>query len=177
MDTVETEWACGYQVLVPVDEMVPLQGGLKRRTQAHVDGMADSIRLHGLLQPVMLWEHGGQKFILDGHGRHAALKQLGVEKPVPAVLIHADSAEDARGKLLEMNAKYGAITPRSLSKFIAESPKVRVPAALGVKLPKTSAKPVRHTARTGKVVTLRVDADKLKAFMDVVSRLSYVEVL
>jgi hypothetical protein len=169
------DWKCGYEVLVDLDDMVPLQGMLKHRTQAHVDDLKASLELNGLLQPIILWESEGQYFIIDGHCRYTVMKQMGLHEQIPAVIIQAESADQARSFLLEMNVKYGRITPKSLSAFIKESPKVQVPVALNIKMPQ-AVKPV-HVERTSRVVTLRVDIDKIVPFMDIISKLSYVEVV
>jgi hypothetical protein len=170
------EYMCGYQCLVSLDEMVPLQGDLKNRKQSHVDRIAESLLEYGLLQPIMLWPHDEKCFILDGHGRYEALKQMGWAEPVPSVLVMAESEDEARSKLLEMNVKYGAITPKSLAKFLKGAPSVQVPVSLGIKVPAAAPK-VAKAGSAGKVVRLRVAEEKLESFMEIMGTLSYVEIV
>jgi hypothetical protein len=161
-----------------ISQMAPFQGALKKRMPRDVAALMDSIRDCGLLQPFALWNGN----LLDGHGRLEALKRLAETDPeihtqeFPVVKVEADSYDEARSMILEMNAKYGRITPKGLSEFVSQSPKVKIPPTLGVKTQKPpQAAQAKVTAR--KTVTLSVEPQYYDALVGILKGLSYVSVL
>jgi len=159
--------------------MVPLQGALKHRTQKDIDALTDSLNEVGLLQPFALWG----TYILDGHGRHAALMQMSAssseiwEADWPVVEVVADTIEQARAQLLEMNSKFGKITPKGLELFLRDTPTIKVPVSLGVKAPSILPKVVQHAPRTHAIIKLRVEKEQVPAFTSILKELSYVEIV
>lgn len=172
---------CGGQTTKLITEMKPLQGALKHRTQKDIDELRDSLTTVGLLQPFIMWG----EYLLDGHGRYTALMQMSKDDEQivitkwPVVEVVADDIEQARKSLLEMNARYGKITPKGLEAFLSGSTTITVPARLGVKLPerKVSVKTDERPVITTTVIRLRIQKDKVSQFTSILKDLSYVEIL
>ena len=172
---------CGGQSTKLITEMKPLQGALKHRTQKDIDELKDSLTTVGLLQPFIMWG----EYLMDGHGRYTAIMQMAQDDESyytvkwPVVEVVADNIEQARKNLLEMNARYGKITPKGLEAFLSGTTTIAVPARLGVKLPErkvsvnTSERPVATTT----VIRLRIQKDKVTQFTSILKDLSYVEIL
>jgi hypothetical protein len=175
------EVKCTGSSVMRLQDMNPMQGALKHRTQDDIEDIKQSLTEKGLLMPFVIW----QANILDGHGRHAALMQMSQAQPDilsaewPVVDVQADTLEEAKSALLEINARYGKITPRGLEAFVAGMPSIKVPIAIGVKVPVVTAsvirEPVQH--RTTTVVKLRIEKDKAAEFSKIISELPYVELL
>jgi hypothetical protein len=176
------EVKCEGSTTMQLQEMIPMQGALKHRTQDDIEDIKQSLQEKGLLQPFAIWN--GK--IIDGHGRHAALMQMSQNEPDilaqawPVVSVMAATLEEAKAALLEINARYGKITPRGLESFLAGTAIV-VPKAVGVKLtpikvntPTPQGLP-QH--RTTVIVKLRVEKDKAAEFSRIINELPYVEIL
>jgi hypothetical protein len=166
---------CTGSAMMLLSEMVPLQGALKHRTQEDIDELKASLIDKGLIQPIAIW----QKNILDGHGRHAALMQMGLaNESFPIIEVTASDIDSAKEALLEINTVYGKITPKGLEAFLRDTPKVVVPVALRIKvptLPGIIAPATQH--RTHAVIKLRVEKEKVPAFTEILKDLSYVEIV
>jgi hypothetical protein len=169
---------CTGATTVRLEHLIPLQGALKHRTQVDIDDLQKSLLENGLLQPFVRWEN----YIVDGHGRHTALMQLSVKYPElleeewPVIDVDAPDISTAKNALLEINSRYGKITPKGLEEFLKDVPAIKVPTALGVKVRSVlPAVPVQH--KTHAIIKLRIDKDKVTEFTAIIKELSYVEIL
>ena len=88
---------CSAPDKLKLSTLVPFQGELKKRTEKDVKALADSIMQDGLLMPFAVWQHNGQNYLLDGHGRLAALTDIAlvdnsvVDQKMPVIIINADT--------------------------------------------------------------------------------------
>jgi ParB family chromosome partitioning protein len=85
-----------------------------RRRMGAVDELADSIRIHGLLQPVVLRPRGEGRFeIVAGHRRFEAIRSLGWPK-IPAV-VRASEPDEAYILTLVENLQRSDLSARDES--------------------------------------------------------------
>ena len=116
---------CETPEMATLTEMTPFQDELKKRNAKDIAALASTIKEDGLLTPFMLWEYEDKKFILDGHGRREALVQLAlndpsiIEQKFPAVIIKADTREDAIKAVLQISSSYGRMNKAGAIKFTA----------------------------------------------------------
>jgi hypothetical protein len=173
------EVKCSGASTVRLDDLTPLQGALKHRTQEDIDELRASLTEKGLLQPFVRWNG----FIIDGHGRHTALMQMSAQDPEilnyewPVIDVDAPDLATAKDALLEINTRYGKITPKGLESFLRDVPAVKVPVALGIRVPQ-SALPthvVQH--KTHAIIKLRIEKEKVSDFTSILKELSYVEIV
>jgi hypothetical protein len=179
MSEFSYSYCFGGSEYIPLDIITPFQGELKKRSEGDIIALIESIGTHGLITPLVIWNHEEYKYLLDGHGRYAALKKAGYTGNVPVVYIAAYSIEDAKAKLLEINSNYGKITGKGLKAFIGDAPAVIIPKALGVKVPEapsTVISPVKKE-RTHGTVTLRLPLEKIDMFLDTIKNVAYIEIL
>ncbi|MGH7862015.1 MAG: ParB/RepB/Spo0J family partition protein [Candidatus Dormibacteraceae bacterium] len=86
--------AAGASELIDVDQIVPSQEQVRRRFEAEpLRELADSIRAHGLLQPVLVRrrEHGYE--LIAGERRWRAARMAGLDR-IPAVVRGGESEEE-----------------------------------------------------------------------------------
>jgi hypothetical protein len=173
---------------VRLQNIIALQGGLKKRGQADIDLLTQSLKDKGLLQPFVLWPYPTDEGkepthykILDGHGRYTALLQmfgLDYEGEWPAIVVDAETEAEAKALLLEINARYGRITPKGLAGFLKDAPSIKVPANLGVRIPKQGVgTPGVKTQRTHRILRVKVEEKMYADFVGVLAKVPYVELL
>ena len=101
-NTVETEEKKGGVLTVRVSQLEP-KGNQPRKyfdTEA-LSQLAESIAIHGVLQPILVRELGGERYqIIAGERRWRAAKMAGVSE-VPVVLLEKTDAEVAEIALIE----------------------------------------------------------------------------
>lgn len=101
-NTVETEEKRGGVLTVRVSQLEP-KGNQPRKyfdTEA-LSQLAESIAIHGVLQPILVRELGGERYqIIAGERRWRAAKMAGVSE-VPVVLLEKTDAEVAEIALIE----------------------------------------------------------------------------
>lgn len=159
-------------------DMKPFQGELKHRTQKQIDMLKQSLIEVGLLQPFIIWNGN----IIDGHGRHAALTQLISEDESilatqwPVVRIEAGTIEEACTQLLEMNVKYGNITPNRLQVFLREKG-VAMPLRVPITVPRKPLAVKEPKLTSHSVIRIKIEKDKEAEFINIIKQLSYVEIL
>ena len=108
-----------------LNQLVPFQGELKKRTDGDIKQLAESISTDGLLMPFAVWQRDEKNYLLDGHGRMAALIHLALRDPdilsqdLPCIIIQAETEEDARKSLLQITSSYGRINPKGVIEFSA----------------------------------------------------------
>lgn len=89
-----------------------MQGGLKKRTQINKLKLAERMFKLGFIAPFFIWEHKGDYFNLDGHGRSEVLceiRKAGVPIPgiFPVAYIHAKDEAEAKEMILSISSQYG----------------------------------------------------------------------
>jgi hypothetical protein len=118
----EIRIACKTADSLPYEQIEPLQGRLKKRTDEQIDKICRSIIKHGWAFPEFIWENEGHNYCLDGHGRQAAIPRLiemGYTIPeIPVVFIEARNREEAKELLLKCNSQYGIIDVEGFREFI-----------------------------------------------------------
>ena len=104
-----------------LNELIDFQGDLKELTAENLDRLKSRIVSLGFTVPFFVWENEGVAHILDGHQRKIALTSLiadGWNVPaLPAVVIPADSVEDAKEILLTITSQYGEFNVDTLKKW------------------------------------------------------------
>ena len=61
-----------------IDELTPYQKNTRKHGTEDVKKIAKSISKHGMCDPIGVW--GKENIIVEGHGRYAACKSLGIDK-------------------------------------------------------------------------------------------------
>ena len=112
---------CSTGDFLNLSELVRFQGKLKLRDKEDVEKVKKSILKYGFSFPFFVWNNNGWNYILDGHGREVALKELEKDgydiPPLPVVYIDAKDDIDAKVKLLRINSRFGDITSNSFGNF------------------------------------------------------------
>jgi len=98
------------------------QGEFKQRTDKDIENVMAKIIKYGFSFPMFVWEYNGKKYVVDGHGRLAALYKLELERyaipKIPVVYIQAENPEKAIQILLLCNSRFGYITDVSADMFM-----------------------------------------------------------
>ena len=169
---------CETPEMATLTEMTPFQDELKKRSAKDIASLAATIKEDGLLTPFMLWEHEDKKYILDGHGRREALVQLALNDPAiieqkfPAVIIQAETREDAIKAVLQISSSYGRINKAGAVKFTA--PIVGYKAPYIKRLEPTVKKP---RVSDDVVIKIKVRKDKASAICELLRQTEGIEVL
>jgi len=120
---------CTGSDTIQLHELTEFQGELKERSAGDVEKIIKSIKKHGFSFPFFVWEYWTPEvkkinYVLDGHGRLLALKQMaaaGEEIPaLPCVYISAKNEAEAKEKLLKLNSQYGHMTAESVAAFLGD---------------------------------------------------------
>lgn len=168
---------------IRLDELTPFQGNLKKRTQVDIDKLKESLLREGLIMPFAVWKHDDKNYILDGHGRYEALKQIegdGEHVAYPCVVIQADTEDDARKALLQITSQYGKITKAGVKQFTASIPTYVAPSIEKYVVPKVkydSVTRVKQPASDMRVIKIQVAAADYESVMQILSASPYVKVL
>ena len=83
---------------VPIDSIKPYERNAKLHPQEQIEQIKESIREVGFRDPIGIW-HGE---IVEGHGRHIAAKELGMET-VPVIKLDDMTDEERRAYMLIHN--------------------------------------------------------------------------
>ena len=62
-------------VMLPIDALTPYSKNARKHKRRDIEGIKQSIRLHGFRDPIGVW--GEHNIIVEGHGRWIAAKELG----------------------------------------------------------------------------------------------------
>ena len=118
----EIRVTCKVADFLPYDQIEPLQGRLKKRTDEQLDKICRSVIKHGWAFPEFIWQHEGHNYCLDGHGRQAAIPRLikmGYTIPlIPVVYIEAKNRDEAKELLLKCISQYGTVTQEGFAEFV-----------------------------------------------------------
>jgi ParB/RepB/Spo0J family partition protein len=104
---------------IPLDLIDPDEKNPNEMDPALYDGMLRDIRERGYTQPILVWPRDGRFQMIDGEHRWRALGELGYAA-APAVVIEAESEDEARLKLLTMNRFRGQFVPIKLAYLLAD---------------------------------------------------------
>jgi len=119
---MEIRVTCKTADHLPHDRIVPLQGRLKKRTPEQIEKICRSIIKHGWAFPEFIWQHDGNHYCLDGHGRQTAIPrliELGYTIPlIPIVYIEAKNKDEAKELLLKCISQYGTVTQEGFYEFV-----------------------------------------------------------
>jgi len=95
-------------------ELVDLHGNLKERTSEDIISVMTFLKKYGWSYPFFVWNDNGTKYVFDWQGNLPALAEFEGQgwdiPPLPAVYIFADDLQEAKIKLLKLNARYGSLT-------------------------------------------------------------------
>lgn len=85
--------------------------GLKTQTATQKEKLKMSLRNNGFASPFLVWESGKQIYILDGHHREAALKEMAdaneeIPAKLPAIFIDAKNKKEAQRLLAVYGSHY-----------------------------------------------------------------------
>lgn len=169
---------CKTQDTLALAQLEPFQGSLKRRSDAVVSELADSILSEGLLMPFVVWQTpDGANKLLDGHGRLLALKKLNtpLETELPVLYVQADSEDEAKRSLLQIVSSYGTISKKGALAFCSTIPDYRAPAIKKF----VTSKAVKRKASLGgsALIRIKVPADKEQDVRNILAGVGYIEVL
>lgn len=171
---------CETSDTVKLEELVPFQGKLKKRTDQDLTELARSITTEGLMAPFFVWNKDGKKYVLDGHGRLEALSRISMLAPevlsqdFPCVYIYAESEDEARKSLLQITSSYGKVTKAGIKHFTRTIPEYKAPVVSSFRSVKVKLNKVESDY---KVVRLRVLKDDYSKVMDILSTCPCIEVL
>jgi hypothetical protein len=184
---MELKINCPTAHTLRVSQLTPLQGALKHRTQKDFNQLKITLARDGQIAPFYVWRTVVDdpsiniNYILDGHGRHHVLTEMGFDGYVPVVYIDADNIADAKSKLLQINSGHGKITAKGLAQFVEGAPRIILPTSIGVRLQKTAPKVVKNATvqaqATHGIVKLKMPLDKIDMFIKTVENVDYIEVL
>ena len=118
---MKVEVTCSTGDFLNLSQLTKFQGKLKFREEKDIEKVKKSILKYGFSFPFFVWKNKNWNYILDGHGRELALKELEKEgyeiPPLPVVYISATDDNDAKEKLLRINSRFGDITNNSFVNF------------------------------------------------------------
>lgn len=175
------ELKCTTPDVTRLSKLVPFQGALKKRTDADISKLADSIRDEGLLMPFAVWEHDDKDYLLDGHGRMAALVQLALHDPdilqqdLPCVVVKADTEDDARKALLQIVSMCGRISPKGVLEFSA--PVIDYTAPVLEKVVRKVEKKEKKTTSRDVILKVRVKAEDVEKVKEIFKSTPLLELL
>lgn len=109
---------------VPLDDLKPFQGELKKLSDENHSKLRKQILESGFNFSPHIWEYGGHNYILDGHQRLFVLKQLKKEGyevgDIPVNVVEANDFNDAKKKVLQAVSQYGKVDPDGFEDFTAD---------------------------------------------------------
>lgn len=120
----EIKIMCTGTTTLPIDVIFDFQKNLKHRSKYNLLKLITSIFKLGFSAPFFIWDHLGDYYCLDGHGRIEALsaiREIGIPIPglFPVVFIEAETEEEARAKLLTITSQYGEFDLSELDEWIS----------------------------------------------------------
>jgi len=117
--------ACAAALTLPLEQLQPLQGGLKKLSPENAAKLRREIVELGFSAPFHVWQSDHGNYILDGHQRFAVLAEMQIEgwivPDLPVALIDATDVSEAKRKLLALASSYGHMTPQSLSEYLEDA--------------------------------------------------------
>ena len=119
------EVKCTGAETVSISKLKPLQGKLKKLSDANYHKLKREILETGFSEPISVWNDQGTYRILNGHQRLATLRKLKKEgntiPKIPISLVEAKDMDEAKRKVLALTSQYGEMTNDGLKEFIADT--------------------------------------------------------
>jgi hypothetical protein len=116
---------CTGAATAKLEELVPLQGKLKKLEPDQYRKLKRVLLEHGFSFPFFVWKNAGKLWILDGHQRDRVLRRLKAQgyiiPPLPIAYVDAKDEHEAREKILLLSSQYGEMTDDSLLEYLKES--------------------------------------------------------
>lgn len=176
------EIKCTTQDTIMLNQLVPFQGDLKKRTTRDIKELSRSLVSDGLLMPFVIWQNDEKCCILDGHGRLAALTDLAMQDPdiadqaFPCIYVEADTEEDAKKALLQITSQYGKINKQGIEKFVSNLGDYKAPV-----INKFIRKPTKRRnveeAKGNIVLTISIPSDRFLQFKQIIENTEYAKIL
>jgi len=173
---------CTTKDSIKITEVIAFQGSLKKRTDADLNELKESLLNEGLMMPFAVWKHEGKNYLLDGHGRKEVLMRMAGEEPEllsvdwPCVYIEADTEADARKALLQITSSYGKITKQGYKQFCVSIPDYKAPSiSKFVSKPTSNVKVKAKSDKT--VMKIRVSNDRIEQVREIFKQFDFIEVL
>lgn len=117
--------ACTAALTLPLEQLHPLQGGLKTISPENAAKLRREIIELGFSAPFHVWQSDDSNYILDGHQRYAVLTDMQTDgwiiPDLPVALIDAIDVSEAKRKLLALASSYGHMTPQSLAEYLEDA--------------------------------------------------------
>jgi hypothetical protein len=123
---MKVEIKCETSRSLPLDQIHPMQGDLKKLDKKNFDKLYQQIIDEGFISPFFVWKNGDKFFLLDGHQRYNVIKEM-TKKPVilphvwPIVEIQASNYKQACKRILALSSQYGTMTKEGLKEFIEKA--------------------------------------------------------
>lgn len=108
---------------LPLGKLEPFQQDIKTLSKEQYEKLRTNILKNGFSFAVHVWQNKGKNYIIDGHQRIFAVKQLvdieGYEMPpVPVAVVKAASFKEAKRKVLAGASLYGRVNQTALQEFL-----------------------------------------------------------
>lgn len=108
---------------VPMEKLEPFQGELKTLERAEYEALRENILKNGFSFTIHVWQHKNKNYIIDGHQRLFAVKQMAEVDgykipPLPVSIVQAKTFAAAKLKVLAGVSNYGKMTEKSLTEFL-----------------------------------------------------------
>lgn len=107
---------------IDVDDLEPLQGELKKLSEANFNKLRKSILEKGFKLALHVWKNGGVNYLIDGHQRVHVLQQLkkqGEQVPkLPCAIVEAKNYHEAKETVLMAVSQYGKLDKDGFQDFI-----------------------------------------------------------
>ena len=101
------------------------QGNLKSLSNDDFLRLKKQIVDLGFSEPISVWKHGKDHFILNGHQRLRTIQKMMEEgwqcDALPCNLIEAKTKEEAKRKLLSLTSQYGKMERQGLYEFLQDT--------------------------------------------------------
>lgn len=174
---------CTAKDTVKLSTLVPFQDNLKKRTAKNITDLAQSLQDDGLLMPFAVWKHDDKNYLLDGHGRLAALVELALKDPslisnvdYPCIYVSADTEEEARKALLQITSSYGKITKEGAEKFTQTIPGYKAPSINKILYRQAHVKKVPSIS-IDSLIKIKVPKDKEQEVRELLSKVEFITII
>ena len=117
--------ACSGSASAQLDELVGLQGDVKRLSAASYQRLRGEIVERGMSFPIAVWLQPPDDTprVIDGHQRVECLRRMRDEgwsvPPLPVCTVDAADEREAKAKLLAAMARYGEVDDGALASFVS----------------------------------------------------------
>jgi DNA modification methylase len=116
---------CKGADMLALSSLKPMQGALKDLSDVNLAKLSASLLEHGFAFPFFVWKDKSTHWILDGHQRDAALRQIEKLKDVrlpkkfPVCYVQARNKTEAAKLLLLASSQFGKMTNEGLYEYVS----------------------------------------------------------